>query len=627
MTPEVVIYRYLEVLQREPVDVAALTRIICADADLLGRWLTVLRVPADPDGLRQKLTELQPSILRVLARAEAQAMLFDFGAVRLSIHRWESALRGAFLAEALARDIQPATAAGSAFSANRIRSLVLLATSGVALEHDSRLRELIDLRGAAPEELADADPVHQILAIVDESEAPETAAELAHRLLGISADRFAALVNAAEDACQRLLKVAGLQDEGSISWGERIAQEEQIATLAHLFEQPGPESLFDRHRLAVRGLFRSEPSLLLRGDDGIFRLQPDGDVRVLPGSTTSGIARACREGVAINLAADADGSIADRLILRRLDADEALVLPLIDGRGSGQTGVSASGGACRGALVFPINDDPDPETLMRAYAQMLGRVNDPGQHGPGQEALARLENYRQRELARLRELVHEANNPLSIVNNYLHILELRLADDTGMREQLATMGRELRRASAIFQQVKDLPPVEAETPEEVLPKNLPIDLGALVRRTVELHRGYADASGVEIELGPVPTDLQVATDEDLLAQVLTNLLRNAIEACSASDLVTVSIAPEVYRNGAKGVEIDIHDSGPGIEPTVLARLFEPKASTKGPEHSGLGLSIVYRLVNVLGGSIDVRSSAASGTSFRIFLGGAPDGHD
>lgn len=55
MTPEVVIYRYLEVLQREPVDVAALVRLICTDADLLGRWLTIPQAPADPEILREHL--------------------------------------------------------------------------------------------------------------------------------------------------------------------------------------------------------------------------------------------------------------------------------------------------------------------------------------------------------------------------------------------------------------------------------------------------------------------------------------------------------------------------------------------------------------------------------------------
>ncbi len=256
MTPEVVIYRYLEVLQREPVDVPALTRRICADVDLLGRWLTVLQIPADPDVLRQNLGALPGSTLRILARSEAQSMLFDFVTVRLSLDRWETALRGAFLAEALARDIQPLKAGGvSGHSASRIRSLVLPASSGVALDHDTRLRELIDLRGAQASELKDADPVHQILAVVEANEDPEVAATLANVLLGLTPERFAGLNSAADDACQRVMKVTGIQDEGGTPWAQRIAEEERISTLARLFDEPGEQSFFERHRLASRGLF------------------------------------------------------------------------------------------------------------------------------------------------------------------------------------------------------------------------------------------------------------------------------------------------------------------------------------------------------------------------------------
>jgi signal transduction histidine kinase len=270
--------------------------------------------------------------------------------------------------------------------------------------------------------------------------------------------------------------------------------------------------------------------------------------------------------------------------------------------------------------VFPFDEDPEPDSLMRAYAQLLTRVvNGKSAATAVPDGTAQVEAWRQRVAQRLRELVHEANNPLSIVNNYLHILELRLSDDSSIREQLGTMSRELKRAASIVQQMKDLPPADEQQPAESHPAPLPCDIALLIRRIVELHRGYADAASVEIDLLPVPATLKLVTDENLLSQVLVNLLRNAIEACRSGDLVTVGLQESVYRDGIPGVEIEVHDSGPGIEPAVLSRLFEPKTSTKGPEHSGLGLSIVHRLVGTLGGSIDVRTSAAGGTSFRIFL--------
>lgn len=145
------------------------------------------------------------------------------------------------------------------------------------------------------------------------------------------------------------------------------------------------------------------------------------------------------------------------------------------------------------------------------------------------------------------------------------------------------------------------------------------DIQALLRQVTELHRGYADAAGVELEANLHPVSVVAESDENQLTQVLTNLLKNAIEACRSGELVTVGLTADVYRNGRHGLEILVQDSGPGIEAEVLAHLAEPKRSKKSGDHSGLGLSIVYRIVNSLGGSMDVRSSASLGTTFSIFL--------
>ncbi|MBM4206252.1 MAG: hypothetical protein FJ194_19280 [Gammaproteobacteria bacterium] len=376
MTPEVVVYRYLEAVQREPVDVAALTRIICADADFFGIWLNVLRLPADPDLLRQSLSELPAEVLRTLAKAHTQGMVFELSAVHLSIERWESALQGAFLAEALAREVEARTAvpakSDAAFRASpmRIRSLILLATSGVSLVHDSRLQELIKFRGTEEAALADADPVHQILAVIDRSEEPEESARLAVQLLHVLPERLAELVRAAEEACQRMMKVIGIDTELESTWSERIAQDERVATLSKLFEQmpeaAGDLNLYVRHQLASRLLFRSQPGLLLRREDDAYYLESSADVRVLADSQQSVIARACREGTPASFANHDGASIADRLVLRRLHVEEAIVFPL--------SAVSAEDQPCVGALVFPLDDDPEPEYLIRAYARLLARV-------------------------------------------------------------------------------------------------------------------------------------------------------------------------------------------------------------------------------------------------------------
>ncbi|MCP5179595.1 MAG: HAMP domain-containing histidine kinase [Pseudomonadales bacterium] len=609
MTPEVVIYRYLEVLQHEPVDIPALTRLICTDADLLGRWLTVLSVPADPEVLRQRLSALAPHTIATLARAQAWSMLTSFGAARLALDQWQTTLSAAFLAEAMAREIGLPPA--------RTRSLVLLAMSGVSLPHDRRLRELIEFRGTPLELLRDADTTQQILAIVEAtgSDASPTASELAATLLNVAPDAFTRMQGAAEEACARLLRKVAIADDAADDWTERISAEQQLAMLIPLLDGNSTEAVFAVHEQISRCLFERLPSLLLRDADGTLRLLPEKDVRIHVDSTSSGIAQACREGAARAIQDRSQSSVADRIVMRRLGVEDAVVLPLV-AQGDAEDNL-------HGALVFPVDEESEPDYLMHAYATALGHRLGRADATARAPDVSQLDLYREKELQRLREIVHEANNPLSIVNNYLHILELRLHGEVAIQEQLAMMGRELRRASAIFQRVKDLPEPDAPEADVAAPSFQRFDLQALVRNVTELHVGYAQEAGVELEGGMSNATAWVESDEDQIAQVLTNLLKNAIEACRPGDLVTVTVQPDVYRDGIRGVEFSVQDSGPGIETDVLNHLFEPKTSAKGGDHAGLGLVLVNRIVQALGGSIDVRSSAAMGTAFSVFLPGTP----
>lgn len=610
MTPEVVIYRYLEVLQKEPVDVAALARLICTDADLLGRWLTILQAPADPEMLRQHLAAMSPSLLVALARAQAWSMVLHFGTARLALDRWQAVLQSAFLAEAMARefDLPPA----------RTRSLILLAISGVSLPHDPRLQELIEFRGASEELLQDAEPTQQILAVVETLDGVglDAAKNVAQTLLQLDPDRFVSMQSAAEEACRKLLRLIGITDDQGSDWSERIAAEQQLALLAPLLAARTDVELAEVHLKISRSLFTRQPILLLRSATDQLISLPDRDVRVRLDSAVSGIAIACREGAARSIEEHSESSVADRLVLRRLDCEEGLVLPLI----ADQPIKDAATTTVLGALVFPQDEDSDPEFLMRAYAAALTsklkhRTESPA-HDDRDEALLA---YRNGELARLREIVHEANNPLSIVNNYLHILELRLQGEASTQEQLAVMGREIRRAATLFQRAKDVPEPQLVTAVDAAPAMKRFDVQALLRQVTELHRGYADAAGVELETNLHTAAVVVESDENQLTQVLTNLLKNAIEACRSGDLVTVGLTSDVYRNGQHGLEVLVQDSGPGIEAEVLAHLAEPKRSGKSGDHSGLGIAIVYRIVNALGGSMDVRSSGSLGTTFSIFL--------
>lgn len=606
MTPEAVIYRYLLAANTEPVDVSELVQLIGTDADLLGRWLNLMMCPAAPDVLCDALGELDGNTLKKLAEAQAWSVLPVVGTARLGLDQWQIVLRAACLGRALGGY------AGLA-ELEALRWKVLLAISGVNLEFDPVVGELIEFRGARAELLEDASPLLKVFSVVDAMETRDEtkAALLAKQLLGVNEEAFAGICDQAYADCQDLLKRFDILDEGDVDWAERFWTRLQVSMLAGLFSDcRNLASLYAAHRFASRSLFNVIPVLLLLDDDGqVLRpahtledaLLEDSGVHIRLVSTTSAIARCVRENSVQTLDDSPQAAVADRQVLRILKVTDGLCVPL------------RSNGERAGVLVFPVEEEVNHEFAMRTYAwELAKRIIVCRRELVDEQAL--LNRYRQREEKRLREIVHEANNPLSIVHNYLHILELRLQHEPSATEQLNMIGTELQRAGDIIQRIKDTADLEVD--DSVVFTEF--DVNELIRRIFELHRGYAEDHQVtlhlELSLGMLP----VTSDEPRLSQVLNNLMRNAIEASQGQNVTMLSTSG-VFREGFEGIEIAVRDTGPGLPRAVLDNLAEPKESSKGEGHAGLGLHIVHRIVAELKGNVDVRTLTDQGTTFTIFL--------
>jgi signal transduction histidine kinase len=403
------------------------------------------------------------------------------------------------------------------------------------------------------------------------------------------------------------LDLVGDLDE---DWPDRLWATQQVSMLGVSFADcQSLEDLYEAHRFAARSLFGAIPYLLIL-DKPRGALVPIGEqgVGILLSSPTSTIASSLRDGQERTLTNRSDQAVADRQVLRRLGAAEGVCVPIQ---------VSAEHEVEKvGALVFAVNEDGDNEFAMQAYAAELAKwvahlnVN-------ACDALDRVRDYRSREEKRMREIVHEANNPLSIVHNYLHILELSLKHEPNAIDQLQMIGSELERAGDIFQRVRVLPEItEVEAQAHVIFADC--NVNKLAGRVFHMHRGYAKDHNVELHLDLAAGSLAVTSDDQRLVQILNNLVRNAIEACQGQS-VTIASSAGVFREGHEGVEISVRDTGPGLPRAVLDRLAEPKQSTKGGDHAGLGLRIVHRLVGELKGSIDVRTSTGAGTTFTVHL--------
>ena len=228
------------------------------------------------------------------------------------------------------------------------------------------------------------------------------------------------------------------------------------------------------------------------------------------------------------------------------------------------------------------------------------------------EMRARL--LRSARLAAVGELVagvaHEVNNPLGSISAFAQILLRDEALTAAQRDSVDVINAEALRASQI---VKDLLAFARNSD----PVRAPLDVNSVIQSALRLH-GYELSSnriGVELALAArLPT---VLGDARQLQQVCLNVISNAIQAMSPGGSGTLFVSTRV--SGSR-VIVELGDTGPGIPDHAAARVFEPFFTTKDDgKGTGLGLSVSRGIIEAHGGTIEVASTSASGTIFRLSL--------
>lgn len=212
--------------------------------------------------------------------------------------------------------------------------------------------------------------------------------------------------------------------------------------------------------------------------------------------------------------------------------------------------------------------------------------------------------------AQIRETLHEVSNPLSIINNYLDMLRLKLQEEHEAQEDIAVLREEINRVGHLLMRLRS----PAEPGEEH-----DTDVNELIRELASvLDRSMCRTNSIHLELSLDPEMPKQKLDAPALKQILTNLLKNAIEAMPQGGKLNVSSRARFNCNGRNHHEISIQDNGPGIPEETLDTLFNSARSRKGPSHGGLGLKIVKQLVDKMDAQIQC-SSDSSGTRFSILL--------
>jgi len=212
-----------------------------------------------------------------------------------------------------------------------------------------------------------------------------------------------------------------------------------------------------------------------------------------------------------------------------------------------------------------------------------------------------------------RKIVHEANNPLSIIKNYIQILRLRLPKESSVQEELNIIKEEIDRVSRVIKTVSTTTEFDSKQKEELNANEIIQNISKI------LVEGLFSENNIAVNMQLDQALPTIVTDKDKLIQILINLMKNAAEAMKKGGNLQISTRSKLTFNNSEHIEISIKDNGPGIPTSVMENLFKPATSTNGYGHEGLGLSIVNKIVDELGGKISCQSDQASGTTFQILL--------
>jgi two-component system, NtrC family, sensor histidine kinase HydH len=264
----------------------------------------------------------------------------------------------------------------------------------------------------------------------------------------------------------------------------------------------------------------------------------------------------------------------------------------------------------RGGPPIPVEVNAAP--LRDAEGQIRGAV----------ATLTDLSNLRSmeehiRQLDRLAALgrfassvAHEIRNPLTGIATGVEYLSRGFPEGDERREDVQFILREVSRLNNIIQDL-----LSATRPRMLTLG--PVSVADVAGRAIQTLRPSIEKGGVQIRMEGADHWPKVLADTDQLLQVILNLVQNAVQALDERGEVRIQARP-VGGQGVSHVEIDIADTGIGIEPEHLPHLFEPFYTTR-PKGTGLGLFVAHGIVQRHGGSIEVVSAPGQGTRFRITL--------
>lgn len=401
-------------------------------------------------------------------------------------------------------------------------------------------------------------------------------------------------------------------------WHDSLSSALLARVLATLTRYPVPETAF-----LAGMLHNSGRLLLLRREISGPRNMVDGDYPQLSAMLARHWMLDNNVVLALTRQADDAAQLTDADHLTRITAVAARLI------------AEESRGLQIARILFGLEEELTAEILRRIRLETLELAREMGipskARYDGPAATRRLTVATVRELLandliehssegvsaeQIRRHVHEINNPLTVVRQYLSRLRTHLSDPAHARD-IDIIEEELGRAAELLAEL-----ASSDDGRGNMGSRNPYGtaLNDEVRALTKLlANGLFREQNVRCSLDLDEGDTDVAARASLIRQIILNLLRNAAESSAEGGVhIQVRSRAAVWQQNRQWVELVIEDNGPGIPDAVKYRLFEPVSTTKSGVHSGLGLSIVKQLMDEIGAVISCQSGP-SGTVFRLLF--------
>jgi two-component system NtrC family sensor kinase len=203
-------------------------------------------------------------------------------------------------------------------------------------------------------------------------------------------------------------------------------------------------------------------------------------------------------------------------------------------------------------------------------------------------------------------VAHEVNTPLAVISSYAQMLAKQVSGDEQKSRMLEKISGQTFRASEIVNSLLNFSRTWTSDLAEV-------NVNAVIEETLALLEHQLRKAGVEVRADLCAGLESIRGNQGKLQQVFLNLFlnaRDAMEPCGVLQVIT--------RRSDKGIEVDVIDTGHGIAPEHMGRIYDPFFTTKGVKKgTGLGLSVTYGIIQEHGGAIEAVSKPGEGTCFHL----------